>query len=190
MTQDTVQAAFLRLLPRIHLHAAITFRRIPCPHRRDDAIQETAALAWKWFRRLAERGKDPAAFPAAFATLAARAVASGRRLCRHEPARDALSYFAQQRHHFTAHRLSAVVEEALHDNTLTPVPEQVSFRLDFPAWRNTRSDRDRRILDDLMLGERTSDVADKYGLTRGRISQLRSEFHDDWQRFSALPDEV
>jgi hypothetical protein len=70
------------------------------------------------------------------------------------------------------------------------VPEQVSFRIDFPAWRLTPSDRDRRLIDDLMLGERTLDVADKHGLTAGRVSQLRRDFKQDWDRFCALEDEL
>ena len=58
------------------------------------------------------------------------------------------------------------------------------------AWRVTRTDRDRRMIDDLMVGERTQDVSQKYGLSPGRISQLRREFHDDWQRFGAAPGEA
>ena len=34
---------------------------------------------------------------------------------------------------------------------------------------------------DLLLGERTLDVADKYGLSPGRVSQLRRDFMQDWQ---------
>jgi hypothetical protein len=63
------------------------------------------------------------------------------------------------------------------------VPDQVSFRLDFPAWLQTRTDRDRRMVEDLLAGECTGDVAARYGLTAGRVSQLRREFHDDWERF-------
>jgi hypothetical protein len=72
---------------------------------------------------------------------------------------------------------------ALVDNTRTPVDEQVAFRLDFPAWLNTLSDRDRRVVEDLMQGERTLDVARKHGLSPGRISQLRREFLEGWRRF-------
>jgi hypothetical protein len=64
------------------------------------------------------------------------------------------------------------------------------FRIDFPAWRASRTERDRRILDDLMLGERTLDVAAKYGLSPGRVSQLRREPHDDWERFCAEPPQA
>jgi hypothetical protein len=45
-------------------------------------------------------------------------------------------------------------------------------------------ERNRRIAVDLSLGERTRDLADRYGTTQGRISQLRREFHDDWRRFT------
>jgi hypothetical protein len=34
-----------------------------------------------------------------------------------------------------------------------------------------------------MIGERTMDVADRYRLTPGRISQLRRELFLDWQAF-------
>jgi hypothetical protein len=80
-----------------------------------------------------------------------------------------------------------IYEERLQDNTITPPPEQAAFRIDFPAWLGTRTDRDRRVVDDLMLGERTLDVARKYGLSPARISQLRREFLADWTRFTADP---
>ena len=76
---------------------------------------------------------------------------------------------------------------ALAMNTVSPVPEQVSFRLDFPAWLTTHSDRNRRILLDLMAGERTLDVARKHGTSPARVSQLRRAFRDDWRRFTADP---
>jgi hypothetical protein len=124
------------------------------------------------------------------AGYATRAVRSGRRLCGPEKARDVLSPRAQQRHPFTICRLpdhsgrnGSALEEALQDNSQTPILEQVVFRLDFPRWRRTRTERDRRLLHDLMVGERTGAVSQKYGLSPGRVSQLRREFHADWDRF-------
>jgi hypothetical protein len=64
---------------------------------------------------------------------------------------------------------------------------QAAFRIDFPAWLGTRPERDRRVLDDLMLGERTLDVARKYALSPAGVSQLRREFLADWTRFTANP---
>ena len=63
------------------------------------------------------------------------------------------------------------------------MPDQVIFRNDFPAWLRTRTERDRRVAQDLMVGERTKNVARKFGMSPGRVSQLRRDFHEDWQRF-------
>src|SRR5690349_10477308 len=75
-----LHARFLCLLPHVEVHGRIYFRRIRCPHKKADAIQEMLALAWLWFIRLARRGKDPIDFTAAFVTFLARAVNSGRRV--------------------------------------------------------------------------------------------------------------
>src|SRR5262245_31487279 len=165
------------------------------------------ALSWRWFLRLIAQGKDPVEFPGALADFAARAVKAGRRLCGKNGGKDVMNPLARQRHGFVVERLPSSTcrshedryanphgqqaqdsfEERLRDNVQTPVPEQVVFRLDFPLWVGSRSERDRRIIDDLLLGERTLDVADRYGLSPGRISQLRREFQADWERFCSEP---
>lgn len=195
--QEALHARFLTILPRIELHAQIFFRHVKCPNKKSDCIAEVIAIAWKWFRRLAEKGKDATQFVSALARLAARAVNSGRRLCGQSKAKDVLNEQTQQRCSFTVSSLpngsslnGNVFDEALAENTVSPVPEQVAFRLDFPAWRLTRYERDRRLIDELMVGERTLDVARKHGLSPARISQLRREFHDDWSTFCDMEPEV
>ena len=142
-------------------------------------------------------GRDPLKriIAATLATFAPRAVKAGRRLCGRERSRDVLSRTAQRRHHFAIERLPDGCTlggnpwtEALADNTQTPPPEQVAFRLDFPSWLKTRSERDRRLAEDLMTGERTSAVGTKFGLSPPRISQLRRDFHEDWERFCRCVD--
>jgi hypothetical protein len=198
-----LHASFLSILPRIELHAYVYFRGVKCADRREDYVQETRALAWKYFVREIERGKDPLAYVSQIALFAARHARSGRRVCGQEKGKDVLSPRAQQRHSFTVERLPSstatphqdlygavqgqrkqdVLEERLRDNTQTPVPEQVAFRLDWPAWLTTITERDRRLVEDLALNHRTQDLAQKYGLSPARISQKRREFHDDWERF-------
>ena len=63
------------------------------------------------------------------------------------------------------------------------MPDQVSFRLDWPAWLSTRTERDRRIIADMALSEQTKELAEKYGMSPGRISQLRRQYQDDWCLF-------
>ena len=53
-----LQARFLGILPRIKTHARIYFRNVKCACKKADFIAEVIALAWKWFVRLAGRGKD------------------------------------------------------------------------------------------------------------------------------------
>jgi hypothetical protein len=193
-TQDELHARFLTILPRIELHGRCFFRHKKSD-KRDEAIAEMVALAWRSFVNCARNGKDATTFPMALARFAAQAVHNGRRLCGQERINDVLSPRAQREHDFTVVSLPEgsslngnIFDEALIDNTRTPVDDQVAFRLDFPAWRLTRSDRDRRVIDDLMVGERTMDVADKHGLTAARISQLRRDFHEDWTRFCSLDE--
>ena len=199
----SLQAAFLSILPRIELHARLYFRHLRCPQRQDDAVQETLALAWRWFVRLVERGKDPLTFPTVLAAYAARAVRCGRRLCGQGGGKDVLSPLARQRHGFAVEGLPCSVraahderygvaggqrrqdawEERLRDNTQTPVPEQVAFRLDFPAWLDSLTPRERRLVGEMANSERTLDLSQRFDVSPARISQLRRELHADWRRF-------
>jgi DNA-directed RNA polymerase specialized sigma24 family protein len=187
-----LQASFLAVvLPRVLSHGRVCFRYLKCRDRREDAIQEMIALTWIWHLRLAEKGKDATRFPTALATYAARAVKSGCRLVRQERAQDVLSPLAQQRYHFAVEKLPSYsilsgnpLEEALHDNTKSPPDESVCFKLDFTTWLANLTERDRSIVEDLMIGERTLDVADKYSVSPGRIPQQRREYCQSWRSFS------
>jgi len=209
LSPDQLHDRFLTLLPRIEMHGRIYFRHLR-GHKKADAIAEMVALAWQWFVRLMERDKDPSDFLTTFTTFLARAVNSGRRLAGKAKAKDVMNPATQRRHGFTVEPLPCspaashdrlysmphgqemhdAFEERLQHNTVSPVPEQAAFRIDFPRWRRTRCYRDRRILDDLMAGHRTLDVSHRHGLSPARVSQLRREFHSDWERFTSEPTEL
>ena len=59
----------------------------------------------------------------------------------------------------------------------------MAFRCDFPAWLGTLSPRNRRIAQFLALGNRTQDVARKFKVSEGRVSQLRREMAESWKAF-------
>jgi hypothetical protein len=185
---------FLSLLPRIELHGRIYFRGLKCDLKKEDLIAELVALCWAWYLRLARRGKDVTEFFVTFCRLAGRAVKSGRRVAGQEWAKEVLSAQAQQRGSFVVERLpdfstlrSSPLTEALTDNTQTPPDEAAAFRIDFPTWLTSWGERDRRLIEDLAMGERTLDVSDKYGISPARVSQKRREFHQDWDCFTADP---
>jgi hypothetical protein len=180
-----------KILPAVERHANFYFRHVKCRQRRADLVAEAVDLAWAWFIRMAQRGKDATAFPFAVATFAARAVNSGRRLCGQEHSKDALSPLAQRRRGFSVSTLpeyetlsSNPLMDALVDNAVSPVPDQVAFRLDFPVWLAALGARNREIAQDMAAGERTQDLAKKYRVSQSRISQLRADFYHDWCRFA------
>jgi hypothetical protein len=186
-----LQASFLAIvLPKVLSHGRVCFGSIPCQHRKQDAIQDMIGLAWQWRLRLAEKGKDATAFPTALASYAAKAVRSGSRITGQERANDVLSPVAQRRHHFNVCSLPEFetlsenpLSEILTDNTKSTPDEIVCFKLDFMAWLGRLSQRDRCIVQDLMMGERSRDVAQKYGVSAARIAQKRREFQHDWRIF-------
>ena len=197
-----LQSRFISVLPRIEDQARFYFRGVRCAMRRADCIAETVAVAWKWFCRLAQRGKDATQFAAALAHLAARAVRAGRRVSAGERANDVMSPLAQRRHGFVVQplfptrrsyeelngdalgqRLHDVMEERLTDNTTTAPAEQAAFRLDFRAWCKKMTPRERRIIHAMATNERTKDLSQRFNVSAGRISQMRSQFRDDWRRF-------
>jgi hypothetical protein len=153
------------IMPAVERHARIYFRHVRCPHRKQEAVAEAVALAWRWFLRLAQRGKDGAQYPSAIATFAARAVSNGRRLCGKEKPKDVLSPVAQRRRGFAVKSLpnhstlsTSPLMDALRDNTQSPVDDQVCFRIDFGAWLGTMGARNRHIVTDMAKGDRTQEL--------------------------------
>jgi hypothetical protein len=194
LSPSALHAAFLAIAPRIERHGRIHFRGLKHGDALEEAIAEMVALSWKWFLRLAARGKDPSRFPSAIAAYAARAVWSGRRLCGQEKSTDALSAPVRRRHGITVRSLPACstlrgsrLESALADSTVSAVDEQVAFRMDFNHWLSTHSGRDRGIVMDLMAGANTAEVANKHGFSPQRISQKRVHLHAHWRLFQDGP---
>jgi hypothetical protein len=199
---DELHSRFLDILPRIELHGRIYFRHLD-PHRKADAIQEMCSLAWKWFLRLDEQGKDPADFLMSFTTFLARAVNSGRCLVGMAKSKDVMNPITQRHQGFKVESLPSftrtsfdhlysspkgqelydVFEERLCDNTITPILDQVQFRIDFPAWLETLTGRERRMIRGMARNERTLDLSKQFELSPARISQMRREFQIDWKRF-------
>lgn len=60
------------------------------------------------------------------------------------------------------------------------------FRIDFADWLKTLTPRERRLIKDMVNGERTKDLADKFDLSAARISQMRREFREGWERYCGL----
>jgi hypothetical protein len=177
---------FMQLLPAIKRQARRAFSDLG-PQERDEAVSEVIANAFATFRRLAERGKLDVAYPSPLARFAVAQVRAGRRVGNKPNVRDVFSFLAQRRYGFRVESWRNAKDgywlDAVTDNTVTGVHEQVAFRLDFADWLQSLSARDRQLIRFLALGNTTSEAARKFKISSARISQMRSELKAKWQQF-------
>lgn len=180
------QAAFLVMLPVIRRCADVAFRDLRGQDR-DDAVQETVANAYVAFVRLVARKRADRAFPAVLAGYAVKQIRDGRRVGTPQAGRDVMSSHAKRKGQYVVERWGRFDRggwrEAFLEDSRTPIPDQAAFRIDFPAWLSQLSSRNRRVARLLMAGNQTCQVARYFGVSAARVSQLRRELYEDWQRF-------
>ena len=179
---------FLKMLPVIRKYAESAFRHLDTEGR-EDAVHEVIANALVAFVRLVQLGKADLAFPTVLARYGAGQVREGRRVGNRRRVSEVLAEYAQRKKGFVVERLDCFHKEsgdwleAVVEDTRTPVPDQVAFRIDFPAWLNSQTKRNRRIAEALAVGSTTGEVAKRFKLSSSRISQLRQEFRRSWLEF-------
>jgi len=184
------QAVLLAMLPAIRKYASSAFRDLP-PEAKQDAIIEVVANCTVAVARLAVRGMLDVAYPRPLAKFAIRQYRDGRRVGKRANVRDVYDQHGQIKN---GHQLKYIGcprdqrggwREQLVENKRTSPADLVAFRLDFDAWLPSLPHRDRHIVEDLAMGERTSDVARKFGVSAGRVSQLRRQLQQRWDDFQA-----
>ena len=199
--QSEIHADFMPLKAIVERHARIAFRHLAAADR-DEATSEALAATYASFVRLKIRGRDPAKdFPTRLAICGVWHVQRGRHIGGHTNAKDVMCWKAQRRHNFRVHSLTGAnrrhlcerrvqsqgqpdtFEEILQENMRSSPADQAAFRVDFPIWLATRGQRDRERIHDLILGERTTDIAKKYRISLGRVSQKRRQLHRAWEKF-------
>jgi hypothetical protein len=185
-------ARFLDLLPSIRRQARFAFRRL-APEAREEAVQEVVANAFVAMARLVERGKAALAYATPLAQYAIAQVREGRRVGGALSALDVTSERCRRRHGVQVARLDrwdsrcdAWREVLVEDATCTPA-ELAASRIDYPAFLATLGRRKRQIAEMLATGETTALVAQRFGLSPGRVSQLRQEFKAAWEAFHECP---
>ena len=183
---------FLRLLPAIRQHAQVCFRHLP-RQSRDDAMAEVVASTCVAYARLVELNKEDVAYASPLARYAVAQVRAGRRVGGRLNVRDVTSEYCQRRTGVVVERLDRFdwregqwKEMLVEDRRSTPA-DLAAIKLDFHAWLATLGKRDRQIAENLAIGESTHGVAQKFGISAGRVSQLRRSFYDAWQALQGQP---
>ncbi|MEI8376430.1 MAG: hypothetical protein WCJ35_26740 [Planctomycetota bacterium] len=78
--------------------------------------------------------------------------------------------------------------ELLAESRNTTPADLAASRIDFSAWLKLLPYRQRRIAKYLSVGNRTADTAKKFKVSAGRISQIRRELSDNWNKFVGEED--
>jgi DNA-directed RNA polymerase specialized sigma24 family protein len=192
-----VQQQFVDALPAIQRSVRFLFR-----HRRrdrDDLLAEVTACAWKAWRGLSARGRDPLAVGVTgIGAWAARHALKGRRIAnRGGGGRHAMDVFhrrAQRRDRF---RIVSYDSSPVHssrvgtagwndwmlaDHRANPA-DQAIFNLDFSAWLAALPSRSRAVVELLATGHGTGETAALCQISAARVSQLRIELRHSWMAY-------
>lgn len=179
---------FLAMLPAIETHARIMFRNLDAAAR-EEAVQEVVCNALAAYVRLVQLDKVSLAYPSVLARFAVAQTRDFRKVGGRLNCRDVLSEHCQRRKGIVVERLDKFDAEdgqwieAVVEDHRTPIPEQAAFRCDFPVWLSRLPRRNRRVAQALSVGRTTGEVAKRFRVSPGRVSQLRRELQQSWQAF-------
>ena len=179
----------LQMLPQIVRNARHAFQDLPA-ETRQDAITEVVADCTVAVARLSERKMLALAYPTPLSLFAIEQYFDGRRVGNKTASGDVYSQQARERGGFAVCHLGTPREqrsggwqEQLVENRQTTPADLACFRLDLPRWLESLPSRDREIAELLMTGETTAQTARQFRITSGRVSQLRRELRNRWQKF-------
>ncbi len=180
---------FVAMIPGIQKQLRFAFRHSPAAVRQE-RIDDALAQAFVLFAHLVRRKRVRLAHVTALARYAAHRVRSGRPIGSRSNSRDVMSRVTQRRFGFQV--MSADLgcwagqlgpTEFLGESRQATPAELAAIRVDFASWLGRLSDRQREIALCLAVGEPTGVVAQRFGVSCGRISQVRLELATRWRQF-------
>ena len=191
-SDEAWQQLFLaHVLPVVEDLSSFRFRSLPHVER-EEATAEAVAGALVSFVRLIKRGRKPHEFASRLARFAVLRVLAGRLSATADRSGDVLARFARQKRGIAVQSLDADEFHAKHgwrallveDRRCSPADVAIC-RIDFGAWLNGMTTRRRQIAEALAAGDKTYEVAARFELSEGRVSQLRREFEMSWREFQS-----
>ena len=176
------QAGFVAMLPEIEQKLRLAFCRLG-PEAREDAIEEGVVHSLLAYVRLVEQRRAGVTTPSSLAWYAAKHIKRGRPAGGRMNSKDPLSRYAQISNGIEVERQHSNWIDSLVEDKRASIGDQVAAKLDVGAWFATLTKRMKEIAKDLAFGCSTSEVAEKHGVSAGRISQLRRSLEESWAAF-------
>ncbi len=176
------QSNFVILLPEIERRLWRAFRQLDA-ERREDAVAEAIVHSLLSYSRLLDLGNAESATASTLAWYAAMRVKRGRPAAGRMNGDEPLSRYAQIGNGIEVEHRHINWMDLMVEDKRASISDMVAAKLDVGAWFATLSRRMKWIATDLACGCSTSEVAQKYGVSAGRISQLRRKLADSWNAF-------
>ena len=199
LTSATLAAAhqqFESALPDLRKNFRYLLRRRS--RDRDDLLAEAVACAWKAWRGLISRGRDPVAVGVSgIAAFAMRHTLKGRRIgncnggrhkmdVQHRRAKQLGGYQVISYDSGPAMRTdsgpAAWKEWVATDHHMSPA-DAAAFRVDFSSWLSSLPERRRMTAELLAEGHGTLEVAAQVGVTPPAVSQARAWLEKSWREY-------
>jgi hypothetical protein len=178
------QESFLAMLPEIRQRLDLAFCRLNA-EARDDAIEESVVHCLISYARLHERDRANSVTASSLAWYSSRQVKRGRTAVGRLNCNEPLSRYALIGHAIQAEPIQSEWIDVMATDKKASVVDQAIARIDVSAWFASLSRRLQKIARDLAFGFTTSEVAQKHGVTPGRISQLRRRLEESWMAFQS-----
>jgi hypothetical protein len=185
-TTPSFETLLDKMMPHFHYFAKKMKRR----YKRfdfDDAIQDLVGIALEMYHSLVRRGKE--VFYTPIMKFAIGRYKSGRRFTGSNTT-DILSHQTQ------AMGRSETCQFDDDDDTRYFMKDKqpdifhaVQAKVDYQDWYHRQSTRDQKIIEDLAMGETTTAVAKKHGVSASFISIKRKGFSNSWNNFINPPEE-
>jgi hypothetical protein len=180
--ETTWQSNFVAMLPLIEQKLRLAFCRLD-PEAREDAIEEGIVHSLLAYVRLDKQGRADVATPSSLAWYSSRHVKRGRPTSGRMNGKEPLSRYGQISNEIEVERQPSNWIDAIVEDKRAAVADQVAAKMDVGDWFATLTNRMKEIAKDLAFGCSTSEVAKRYGVTAGRISQLRRALEESWVEF-------
>jgi hypothetical protein len=183
--QDERRAAILlrKIFGKVY-----AFQTLPPGKERGYAYLRLRINGWELLRVILD-GKIPDAFPSTLARFGVCQTKAGRKVSGKLNVRDVLSDYCQHKKQLLVERLDrydteeqAWAEILVDDKHVGPADTAI-VRIDFSTWLQILPRRLRTIAAFLATGETTTAASKRFRLSQGRISQIRRQLLDAWQKF-------
>ena len=191
-TEPTWQTTFLSWLPSIEKQLSFAFRHLD-HEAREEHVQEAIANCCVQYERLFKQGRASVASPTSLARFAVRPGSrwpDGGDECQRPRSALHSTLNAANRSQWnvsttaTSKRMSGC--PSLSTITVSPWPIRQLCGSTSRSGSRALLAGLQEIACDLARGFSTSEVAARYGVSAGRVSQLRREFYLSWLAFQGL----